>query len=148
MKSIANIRRYGMLFLNDYEPSLDGESKLMAYYAMPLNTMSLLSYFNSKRDWYRIDAVLDVGFQLINIINDIHETGYCYNNLKPENVMVNDGTVTLVGFGKATKTFHNPFKVVQRSRNKDYKPGSTIDQSALWIASAQEDISSIYAVMT
>ena len=107
-----------MLFLNDYDACL-GESKLMAYYAMPLNSMSLVSYVDSKKDWYKIDAVLDVGFQLISTISDIHETGYCFNNLKPENVMVNDGIVALVGFGKATKTFNNPFDGVQRSRNKD-----------------------------
>ena len=63
----------------------------MAYYAMPSNQMNLLSYIDSKRDWYKIDAILDVGFQLMNIINEIHATGYCFNNLKHENVMVNDG---------------------------------------------------------
>ena len=36
LMTIANIRMYGMLILNNYDPSLD-ESLLMAYYAMPSN---------------------------------------------------------------------------------------------------------------
>ena len=51
--------------------------------------MSLYDFINSQREWYKIDAILDVGYQLISIIKDIHNTGHSYNNMQNENVMIN-----------------------------------------------------------
>ena len=47
LDSIANIRMYGMLVMNDYDPYLEDSSHLMAYYTMPFNQMTLLTYINS-----------------------------------------------------------------------------------------------------
>ena len=43
LKTIANVRMYGMLVLSDFDP-YQKESQLMAYYTMPVNQMSLLNY--------------------------------------------------------------------------------------------------------
>ena len=77
---------------------------------MPKNEMSLNYYINSQREWQKIDAILDVGCQVINIIKDIHETGHSYNNMKPENVMLNGVKVTLVGFSCARKIAQLPLE--------------------------------------
>ena len=77
---------------------------------MPENQMMLHDYVNSQIEWQKIDTILDIGCQLINIIKDVHETGHSYNNMKHENVMINDGQVTLVGFGSARKIARPPQK--------------------------------------
>ena len=91
-----------MLVLDDVD-DIEEESQLMAYYVMPLNQITLLDHLQLHRDWYYLDAILNVGSQLLSIIYQIHETGYTYNNMKLENIMINNGKVTLVGFGQAVK---------------------------------------------
>ena len=81
---------------------------MLAYYTMTENFMTLNDYIDSQRSYQKIDAILDVGCQLINLIKEIHLTGHSYNNMKLENVMVNDGEITLLGFGNARKISRPP----------------------------------------
>lgn len=106
LRGIPDMRKWGILVLNDSDPQR--QSQVLAYYTMPENYMTLDDYIESQRSWQKIDAIIDVGCQLINIIKDIHLTGHSYNNMKAENIMVNDGEVTLVGFGNVRKISRPP----------------------------------------
>ena len=80
-------------------------------------------------------------------MQDIHKTGYCYNNLKLDNVMVNDREVSLVGFGNATKIGQNPFMGVRRSRSEASELDFSILTDKSWIASPYKDLASVYLIM-
>ena len=95
------MKMWGILVLDDFDKQ--GQSQVLAYYTMPEYFMSLHDYIDSQRSWQKIDTILDVGCQLINIIKEIHYTGHTYNNMKHDNVMVEDGEITLIGFGNAKK---------------------------------------------
>ena len=69
--------------------------------------MTLGQYLEGKRHWARLEAVLVVGCQLLQIAQQLHEIGYTYNNLKQENIMINEGQVTLVGFRYASQIAHH-----------------------------------------
>ena len=101
LSNIPDMRMWGILVLNDFDAQR--QSQVLAYYTMPEYFMTLNDYIDSQRSWQKIDAILDVGCQLINIIKGIHYTGHTYNNMKHDNVMVEDGEITLIGFGNARK---------------------------------------------
>ena len=68
-------------------------------------TTSLDNYLN-KGNQLEPSQALEIIIQLLDIFKDIHESGFTYNDLKPENIMLNnssDGSVhaTLIDFGYA-----------------------------------------------
>ena len=135
--SISNILGYGMLVLDDVD-EIGGDSQLMAYYVMPQNQTTFLDYLQEHREWYRLDAILHVGCQLLQIIQSIHATGYTYNNVKHENVMINEGQVILIGFAHTTKIIDHKCSTSRKSQTKVL---------ASTIKSPYNDIASIYNMM-
>ena len=64
--TVADIKNWGILVLDNFDKQK--KSKLLAYYTMPLYQMKLIDYIDSQNEWHKLDAILDVGCQLINII--------------------------------------------------------------------------------
>lgn len=71
------------------------------------------------------DMIFDLGCQLLDAFECLHEAGYVYNDLKPENIMINkikDNSMSLtkkyvlIDFGMARK-FYDP------SKNKNENSG-------------------------
>ena len=67
--------------------------------------------------------------------------------MEHENVMVNDGQVTLVGFGHAAKIVHNPVTGDQKSRNPAHQLDAANIKVELAVSNPQSDIASIYQIM-
>ena len=66
LSTFTDIRMYGILVLDNFDS--ESQSQVLGYYTMPLNQMALSDYIDTQRNWQKIDSVLDVGLQLINII--------------------------------------------------------------------------------
>ena len=45
-------------------------------------------------DKFSIQTVLQAGVQLLSLIEHIHELGYVFNDLKPDNILVGDISLT------------------------------------------------------
>ena len=67
--------------------------------------------------------------------------------MKQENVMVNDGQVTLVGFGSVRKLAHRPKNGFKQYRVLKHDGGSTITEVDSSNSSLYNEISVIYLLM-
>lgn len=98
----------GSLILNDF--SQPGEKTLLGFYIIPRYQSSLYEHLQryQKFESQYIKQILLIGEQLTDILKIIHTSHRTYNDLKPENVMIDlnrDGQpkVHLVDFGFADK---------------------------------------------
>ena len=66
LSNIPDMRMWGILVLNDFDAQR--QSQVLAYYTMTENFMTLNDYIDSQRSYHKIDAILDVGCQLISLI--------------------------------------------------------------------------------
>lgn len=96
---VPKVLDYGCLTLNNFKHR---SQEIMAFYVMPQYEKSLLDYIlaetNIPRDFY-----LNLIIQLIDCIKEVHSTGRTYNDVKPENIMMNGNDVFLVDFGFCDK---------------------------------------------
>ena len=75
----------------------------MGYVIMPKYDQNLANFLqNIQKGPNKVVKILDVTFQLLDILKVIHGAGLTYNDIKPENIMVsNDCKVTIIDFGFA-----------------------------------------------
>jgi len=78
-------------------------------------TVSLEKYLDKQKTLEKCQ-VLELAIQLVDILADVHQAGYTFNDLKPDNIMLNndyDGKlrVTLVDFGFAKRYIDNEGKI-------------------------------------
>jgi serine/threonine protein kinase len=55
---------------------------------MPRYGYNLADYFHFKRKYMSKFSVLSVGLAMLDAFEKIHEAGYTYNDLKPDNVLM------------------------------------------------------------
>ena len=102
---ITKIEDYGILILSDYDDNRQPTSKheipvkIMGYFIMPNYDTTLNDYLKNLSGETRIEKILDMGCQLIRIVEAIHKSGYVYNNFSPENVMMTKEKASLIDFG-------------------------------------------------
>lgn len=99
---------YGMLVMNNFD-NVEGQpiSKVTGYFIMPKYSVSLEEYLDNASS-IDLHSVLSIIRQLIDALEAVHMAGRIYNDLKPENIMVNKGEdgelhVKLIDFGFASK---------------------------------------------
>lgn len=87
----------------------------MHYVIMPKYAMNLSNLFENEQ--FSKAASLSLGKQLLDALEEIHETGYVYNDLKLENLMISkdfnlyssisnvfeSNGIILINFGSATR---------------------------------------------
>lgn len=75
---------------------------------MPRLDVDLTTYLNSFDGLLRAQKVVSVFQQLIGSLEIVHDSKVIFNDLKPDNIMVNrkTGEVTLIDFGFAS-TYEN-----------------------------------------
>ena len=58
-----------------------------SYIVTPRNGINLQDLFNEKKKFSRM-LVYSLGIQIINILEQIHSAGFVFNDLKPDNLML------------------------------------------------------------
>jgi serine/threonine protein kinase len=98
---------YGMIIFTNFNTVLDLEEKVAGYFIMPKYKINLEDYFIRKN---KIDPgfLFEVVLQLIDALKIVHISGRTYNDMKPENIMVqkdksDEKYVVLIDFGFAEK---------------------------------------------
>ena len=98
--------------LHKNEVKLDafkGENTTLAYYVMPRYGKNLDRLFTEHKHRFSLKTVLQIGIQLVDILDRIHTAGYTYNDLKLDNIVIGDSNfseyslheIHLVDFGFA-----------------------------------------------
>ena len=99
---------YGMLVMNNFANE-EGQSisKVTGFFIMPKYSVSLEEYLynNTPID---LHTILNITEQLIDALQTVHLAGRIYNDLKPENIMVDkdeDGKllIVLIDYGFCSK---------------------------------------------
>ena len=75
---------------------------------MPKYEHSLEKLIEEIEAQKQVDFIFDVARQLINCLRVVHEAGYVYNDLKPDNIMIsfdscNQMKVTLIDYNLTSK---------------------------------------------
>ena len=80
------------------------------FFIMPLYEMDLKDYLSHFKGLQKVEKIIDVVGKLVNIFKYVHCSKRTFNDLKPENVMVNtygnidaDPEVFLIDFGFSKK---------------------------------------------
>lgn len=85
------------------------KAKLCGYYIMPKYQVNLQEYLKGQSGVKKALNILEVAIQLVSIFELVHKSNRTFNDLKPENIMINSKyashqiSVYLVDFGFAEK---------------------------------------------
>lgn len=70
---------------------------------MPKYKISLQNYINNKDDYLELDTILNISHQIIEAFEELHLVGYNHNDLKPDNIMIDDDmNITIIDLGYST----------------------------------------------
>lgn len=97
-----------MLLFDNYGEK--NQTKNLGFYLMPLYEMNFKQYLSKLKGVVKIQKILEVAYKLIGIFKYVHTTRRTFNDLKPENIMINtngdiqaEPEVFLIDFGFADK---------------------------------------------
>ena len=99
-KGVTKILDYGLILVKNFDESMQDEM-LASYYVMPKYSKSLQQALR-ERDLDQ-DEVWTLAQILIDCLRTVHKAGRIYNDMKPENIMLGNQTVTLIDFGLCSK---------------------------------------------
>ena len=83
-------------------------------------------YFQTHRSFTE-KTVIQTGLQLVEKLQAIHERGYLYNDLKPDNIVVGDfdgqklGEIRLIDFGISKKYLDEHGNHIQKSNESIFR---------------------------
>ena len=64
---------------------------------------------------------------ILKNLEQIHEAGYVYNNIRPINVIIDEDTVKLIGFRNCQKYLNNKGKHILNNKKTKMHGNSIID---------------------
>ena len=106
---IPQIIDYGMLLLQNFNAGANEEDvKMCGYYIIPQYQHNLNQYLEIVKKDALDGEIFAIAKQLVGIFKIVHTAHRTFNDLKPENIMINiqdDGSpkVFLIDFGFAAK---------------------------------------------
>jgi serine/threonine protein kinase len=56
---------------------------------------------------------MKLGYKILKRLEEVHSAGIVFNDLKPENIMVDNGEVHLIDFGFATRYVYENGKHIE-----------------------------------
>ena len=125
----------------------------MGYVIMPKYDQNLANFLqNIQKGPNKVVKILDVTFQLLDILKVIHGAGLTYNDIKPENIMVsNDCKVTIIDFGFADTYFKDGNPVDSADTKLANFQGNILfssqDQMNFFKTSPKDDIIAVFYML-
>ena len=99
-KGVTKLLDYGLFIVKNFDEGRQAPI-LASYYVMPRYAMSLeRALKGTNLDQERVWALAQI---LIDSLRTVHATGRTYNDLKPENIMLENQRITLIDFGLCSK---------------------------------------------
>ena len=100
---------YGLFALDNFKDA--GDQKVFAFYTMPHYEMNLKQYLSLLKGLNKVERIFDIALKLVSIFKYTHCAKRTFNDLKPENIMIDlenddleaDPKVYLIDFGFAQK---------------------------------------------
>jgi len=82
------------------------------YIVIPLYKISLIQIKHTTPNYFTEKIISFIGEQVLGILEYIHEQGYLYRDVKPENIMVGyDNKIYLIDYGVTAKFIHEGYHV-------------------------------------
>jgi len=144
---------YGTLVMTNFRRG-DKEPKCFSYYIMPKYEVTLEDYLKGLKGVKKAIYVLEVAIQLVSIMELVHKSNRTFNDLKPENVMINTKyasrqiSVFLIDFGFAGKFIDENGKHISENETLDMFLGNLLfaspDQMNFYKTSRKDDIQSLF----
>ena len=123
----------------------------MGFYIMPKYDMSLSKYLDHFQGQNRLQKVVEVSIQLLDILQHIHSVRRTHNDLKPENVMINlnghiekTPTVVLIDPGFTQKLSQHSYDLTTFEGNMLF---SSLNQMDFKSTSQRDDLVSLFYLM-
>ena len=102
---VPRVHSYGLFDIINLEQ--EGDISTHAFYVMPLYEMNVKQFLSKFEGLKKIEVILEICIKLVSIFKYTHCAKRTFNDLKPENIMINtdgdDFQVFLIDFGFARK---------------------------------------------
>lgn len=115
-QAVPQIIDHGIFVLQNYGEKK--ETKTFGFYIMPIYEMNLKQYLSKLNGVIKTKKIFEVAYKLIGILKYVHTTRRTFNDLKPENIMINtkgdldaEPEVYLIDFGFADKFTEDDSKI-------------------------------------
>jgi serine/threonine protein kinase len=110
---VPNVIAYGM-----FGNIVDGHKTLYSFYVMPKYGKDIDSYFHEQGKKFSLNSIVRLGIKSLDILEQVHNSGYIYGDLKLDNILVGQDetlpsgpsdnafsniSLNLIDFGFATK---------------------------------------------
>lgn len=164
------VKAYGTLVVTDSNQSSADpqEYKLMSYLVMPRYGINLESLFQCRNNQFSKESTYFLGIQLLNMLQQVHEAGYVYNDLKLDNLLLNYGTnsqslidsqsnifkensVNLIDFGFATRYLDKKTKLHLEKKEVNTFRGNmvfaSLNQLKFHSTSRRDDLISLFYLL-
>lgn len=97
---------------------IEGRKNLFSFYVMPKYGKDMETYFTEQGKRLSLSSILRLGIKMIDVLEQVHQSGYIYCDLKLDNILAGDGSnlpdkadgnafsnvsLNLIDFGFATK---------------------------------------------
>ena len=89
---------------SNLEQKVQTEQRNLSYIIMPRLDVDFATYLEPFQGIQKTKKIFEVVIQLIKILQTVHQSAIIFNDLKPDNIMVDrqTGKVTLIDFGFAS----------------------------------------------
>ncbi len=74
--------------MNGTVEELRKHGKVNSYIVMPRYGVNVADLYIQRHCFFSVSSVLDLGCRVIEQLRGVHKAGYTYNDLKPDNIMV------------------------------------------------------------
>ena len=146
---------FGILIMYDFDKVTKDSKRLCGYYIMPKYQVNLEEYMKDLKGVKRAMTILEVAIQLLPIFQLVHKSNRTFNDLKPENIMVDKKyashgiKVHLVDFGFADKFISDHTgKHIDEKEALDMFQGNlmyaSLDQMSFYRTSRRDDLLSLF----
>lgn len=159
------------MLTDDCNVSMDSKAtsseEINVFCIMPRYGKNLDTYFEQRKYEVSKESIFNLGMQLLGIMEQIHKSGYIYNDLKPDNILLQYGkrlpkdcssgncfqdlTLVLVDFGFATRYIDKKTGEHLEEAKLNFFRGNQLFASKYHLdfdrTSRRDDITSIFFLM-
>jgi serine/threonine-protein kinase PknG len=99
-KGVTEVTHYDILLLKNFQRGSKTDT-VCGYYVMPRYSMNLTTIL--EKGSLDVKTLLNICCQMVDSLKTVHSSGRTYNDIKPDNIMVDDNDAILIDFGMTDK---------------------------------------------